>query len=161
MWRAEGELKQDISDKYFLEEYTGTTETGESTPRWSIRFMETYPPQKIQVVSGEIEDFKIKKWLNNFHEYTIEAKVKSQIADNTLYFPGWKAWVNNEPVPIEFQDQNWRGIITFPVKAGINEVKVKFTETKLRLFANLISLSALVGIILLSLKKIFVSLLSR
>ena len=155
MWKAQGDTKlKDTSDKYFLEGYQGTTETGESTPRWSIRFMESSPPQKIQVVSGEIENFQIKIWLNNLHEYIVQAKAPSQIADNTLYFPGWKVWVNGKLVPIEFQDQNWRGIITFPVQVGINEVKVKFTETKIRLFADLLSLSAIIFISALILKSL-------
>jgi hypothetical protein len=148
MWKAKGEFPlKDTSDKYFLTDYTGTTETGESTPRWTIRFMEQSPPQKIQTVNGEIIKVEIRKWLNNLHEYSVKAKVKSQIADNTLYFPGWKVWVNGKLAPIEFQDQNWRGIITFPVPEGKSDVKVKFTETKLRLFADLISLFSLFSII--------------
>ena len=135
------------SDDYFLQEYTGTTETGESTPRWAIRFQESYPYDRVQLVYGGIDGHEIEKWNFEEHRYTISIREDSQIVDNTLYFPGWKVWVNEKEVPINYQDLNWRGMITYPVPVGEHQVVVKFTRTKVRLIADIISLISLIGLI--------------
>ena len=77
----------------------------------------------------------------------------TQVADNTLYFPGWKAYVDNVEVPIEPYDQNWRGIITFPVPEGKHNVRVVFEETKLRKFANALSIIGIGILLALFVKK--------
>jgi uncharacterized membrane protein YfhO len=67
------------------------------------------------------------------------------LRENTLYFPGWSAMVDGQNVPIEFQDINSRGIMTFAVPTGTHKVVVIFAETKLRLLSDVFSLFALLG----------------
>ncbi len=141
-WRIQG-TQSGISDAYLLNEYTSTTETGESTPRWALRFQEDYPDDKVQLVYGGLDKVEIQKWDFEEHHYKIAVREDSQIADNTLYFPGWKVWVDGKEAPVKFHDMNWRGIITYPVPVGEHQVMVKFTRTKIRLLADLISSSSL------------------
>ena len=61
--------------------------------------------------------------------------------------PGWKVWVDGKEAPIEYQDLNWRGVITYPVPVGEHKVVVKFTRTKVRLIADLISLISFIGLV--------------
>jgi len=117
-----------------------TTDTGESTPRWTTRFQDKYPKSDLEVVWGADIDYQVTERKNERHRYIIDAKVPTQVVDNTLYFPGWKARVNGQEVPIEYQDQNWRGLITFPVPAGKNEVEVVFGQTLVRKLAAAITL---------------------
>lgn len=145
-WQIQ-EKGETYSDDYLLQEYTGTTETGESTPRWAIRFQESYPYDKVQLVYGGLDGHEIDKWNFEEHRYIVNTRENSQIADNTLYFPGWKVWVNEKETPIIYQDINWRGIITYPVPVGEHQVVVKFTRTRIRLLADLISLISLIGLI--------------
>lgn len=78
---------------------------------------------------------------------SVNTRENSQIVENTLYFPGWKVWVDEKEVPINYQDLNWRGMIIYPVPVGEHQVVVKFTRTRIRLFADLISLISLIGLI--------------
>lgn len=152
-WQIQKKGKS-YSDDYLLQEYTGTTETGESTPRWAIRFQESYPDDKVQLVYGGLDGVEIEKWNFQEHRYTINTREDSQIVDNTLYFPGWKVWVDGKEMPINYQDLNWRGMITYPVPVGEHQVVVKFTRTRIRLLADLISLISLISLIgLIGLKK--------
>lgn len=61
----------------------------------------------------------------------------------SFYFPGWRAWVNGDPVEITPSDSE--GLITFEVDAGEQEVTVRFGETPLRRLVNAISVLCLAG----------------
>jgi len=153
--------RQFKDDDYFYHEYRETADTGQITPRWGvINYLET-PPQKVQLVWGKLEEFTIQKWDSQEHIYSLKLREDSQIADNTLYFPGWKVRVDGEEVPLNFQDMNWRGVITYPVPAGEHEVSAKFEETKLRLLADYLSLGTLFLIVLSSLMLLLLKLKKR
>ena len=62
--------------------------------------------------------------------YKVTATSEIRMVDYTFYFPGWKVLVDAKEVPIEFQDMNYRGVITYNVPSGNHEVVVKFTDTK-------------------------------
>jgi len=72
--------------------------------------------------------------------YYINSSLRSRILENTLYFPGWNVLVDGSSVPLEFQDPANRGLITFWVNPGKHKIIVEFTETKLRLFSDYLSL---------------------
>lgn len=147
-WKVQG-TETGYSDDYLFSAYTGTTETGESTPRWALRFQEDYPDQKVQLVYGGLDGVEIEKWYMEEHRYKIKVREDSQIADNTLYFPGWKVWVDGREVPIKFHDLNWRGVITYPVPVGEHEIMVKFTRTRIRLLGDLLSITTFIAIIVI------------
>lgn len=68
----------------------------------------------------------------------------------TFYFPGWRAWVDGEPVQVTPSDPE--GLIAFAVPAGRHTIRVRFGETPLRLGADVVSalcLLALLGYLLL------------
>lgn len=152
-WNVEGYYDFPKENKDFFIPVATTGDTGEATPRWSTRFQDYWPKDVLEVVSGANIDFEVKTKKSELHEYLIKAVVLTQVADNTLYFPGWKAYVDNAEVPIEPYDQNWRGIITFPVPEGEHSVRVVFEETKLRKFANALSLAGIGLLLTLFMKK--------
>jgi hypothetical protein len=137
-WQPKGFLPQ--SEAEIIADYTGTTDTGESTPLWAIRWQEKPSPQNLSVVWGAPIDYQIIRRESEIHEYTVTTSVTTQISDNTLYFPGWKVYVDGKPVEITYADANWRGEITFPVPPGTHSVRVIFEETKLRRMADITSL---------------------
>ncbi len=117
-----------------------------------------YPVKKVkgEIIEGKGKIIKRTEH-NSWRKYEINADTDVRVADYTFYFPGWKAFVDSKEVLIEFQDMNYRGVITYKVPKGKHTVLVKFTDTKVRLLANMISLSslvALVGVILFR-KKLF------
>lgn len=128
------------SDSYFEKAYPSTTDTGESAPIWSVRFMENFPDNNIELLSGDANIVNYSR-TSTRHEYLINVKDESRIRENTLYFPGWKVYDNYNLIEnIEFQDPKNRGVITFKLNDGLHYIIINFEETKLRKIANIISL---------------------
>lgn len=145
-WHAKGYLIK--NDDYFAQvKRTTTNDTGESSPIWSVRFMEYKPKAHMEVIDGKAIINELTRTLTH-HAYAITAIEKSRIRENTLYFPGWEIFVDSKQESIEFQDPQNRGLMTFVVDKGKHKVDVRFKETKLRIFADFISLitvSSLIG----------------
>jgi uncharacterized membrane protein len=104
--------------------------------------------------SGIIES-RIEK--NSQRNYTITAQTPVRLVDYTFYFPGWRIYVDGVEVPIEFQDVNYRGVITYLVPAGTHTIRVLFTPTKVRAAGYTISLITLVLSSLWGIKSIYES----
>lgn len=141
-WRPTQGYTYGATDEQFWNYPLNTTYFGETDVIWSAGPATSYPPSRIQIVDGNA---RISNFSNKTHQqfFTVEAIIPSTIVSNTQYFPGWKVYVDNQPVPIEFQDQNWRGLITFDVPEGIHQIKILFKESKVRIFADGISLGTL------------------
>lgn len=132
-------------DEYFEREYRYTTDDGYSSPIWALQFMDEKPTAPVAVIAGTAGITHVQR--NQMrHQFVVDAKKESRLRDNTLYFPGWTVLIDGVRVPIEFQDINHRGIITFWVHKGVHLVDVIFMETRLRQFANMTSLFS-VGIL--------------
>lgn len=144
MWHAQTYSQK--QESFYTGMYEGTTDTGESSPIWSVRFMERKPVAPIEVIDGQATLTSLGR-LTTLHRYEITATRKTRIVDNTLYFPGWKVSVDGADTPIEFQDPNYRGLMTFWVGVGKHTVEVRFGETKLRRTANYASLLGLLLLI--------------
>ena len=106
-----------------------------------------YKSQKAQIIEGK-GTIKSQNVKNAERQYSVDAQSEVRLADYTFYFPGWRAYVDSAEVPIEFQDPEYRGVITYKIPPGQHQVTVKFTETKVRQLGNavtLLSLAAFVG----------------
>lgn len=148
-WHAKDYLLH--PESYYKGIYNGTTDTGESAPIWSVRFMEKRAKAQTYPIEGDARILPISR-NSTSREYRIIAKIQSRIVENTLYFPGWNVKVNGENVPLEFQDQRYRGLITYFVPKGESRVRISFAETKLRLVADVITI---LGIVLLALYEVY------
>ncbi len=110
---------------------------------------EDYPVQKHKGVIIEGDGIILnREESNSWRRYTTESVQTIRMADNTFYFPGWKVYIDGKEVPIEFQDMNYRGVITYNVPPGKHSIDVRFTNTKIRLLANTISIVSLMGVCL-------------
>jgi len=76
---------------------------------------------------------------NSQRLYTIYASKDLRLIDYTFYFPGWHVFIDKKEVPIQFQDPSYRGIITYNVPKGTHKIRLIFEDTKLRLFANILT----------------------
>lgn len=131
---------------FFTNIYQGTTDTGESSPIWSVRFMERTPPAPLELIAGEASFVALDR-SSTFHEYRVIARTKSRLVENTLYFPGWVLLVDGEKVEPQFQDPDYRGLMTFWLETGEHTVQFVFTDTKVRRIANAISMVSGVAIL--------------
>jgi hypothetical protein len=126
--------------------YAGTTDTGESSPIWSVRAMEHTPKAHLEMIDGKASIQETKRTSTN-HVYAVSVAKKTLFEENTLYFPGWQIKANNVPVSIEFQDMQYRGTMLFFLDKGNYTVNVSYSETKLRLICDIISLVSLIALI--------------
>ena len=126
-------------EEYFTGIFDATTDTGEASPIWSVRFMEHRPKAPIEVISGTAS---IEMRLRNTttRAYTIKSEREVQLVENTLYFPGWNVFVDDKIIPIEFQSSLHRGLMTFFVPKGVHTVTIRFSDTKTHRMANWISI---------------------
>ncbi len=136
-----------INDSFFENKYNSTTDTGESSPIWSIRSMDNYPKNQIELIEGNADIVKLNN-LSNIHEYVIKNDEKVRIRENTLYFPGWKIYDNFQLLDnIEFQDPKNRGVMTFYLDPGMHNIIIKFENTKLRQISEYVSLVTIIVIL--------------
>lgn len=143
-----------VNEANFWNYPLNTTYFGETDVIWSAGPAKAYPKARAEVIGGqgEIGNFSKKTQL---HTFRIDAQTDAQLVDHTQYFPGWRVYVDGAKTPVEFQDQNWRGEMTFWVPKGTHDVRVVFEESKIRLIADAISgLSIILLIISLGLKRI-------
>lgn len=143
-WHANGFLHKE--EGFYSGIYNGTTDTGESAPIWSVRFMEKRPVSRIEIIKGSGEIKEIKRSFTK-REYEIDALERTRIVENTLYFPGWNVVIDGRMVIPEFQDQNHRGLITFYVDRGKHLAEIAYEETKTRKLANFVSLVSILIVV--------------
>ncbi|MFH0749598.1 MAG: 6-pyruvoyl-tetrahydropterin synthase-related protein [Candidatus Gottesmanbacteria bacterium] len=145
MWQPKG--YQQKGESFYTGIYLSTTDTGESSPIWSTRFMEYVYDRPITVIDGAAAIKEIKR-TSIVHEYEIDVAKPTRFVENTVYFPGWNVFVDGRKMDIEFQDPNHRGLLTFYAPEGKHIVRVQFEDTKLRFMANIISVVSL-GVLIL------------
>lgn len=78
---------------------------------------------------------------------TIDSPQPFQAIFNSFYFPGWRATINGQPVPIT--PTSPYGLISLPVPAGQQQIEVYFGSTPVRNVASVLSLATLIGVLAL------------
>lgn len=138
---------ESIDENYFNNYPKSTTWHNEASPIWTAGEAGEYPKQKIliegqgQILNQQLQSIK--------HRFKTSSQSQIRVIDNTIYFPGWKAFVDDQETEIQFQDSNYRGLITFNVPEGEHQIKVIFTKTKIRMLSEIISLGTLLLLIII------------
>ncbi len=140
MWHAKGYVEK--PESYYSGIYDSTTDTGESSPKWSIRFMEHRYKAPLIIDRGNVQVKEVRR-SSTEHVYEVTTDGNARLVENTVYFPGWGVWIDGAPVAVEFQDVLHRGLITFTVPQGTHRIEVVFGDTKLRTISNYISIASL------------------
>jgi len=146
LWRIPQLYGKNYLD-YDLQNYAFTTanlHTNNMSTLW-MGDPTKYPVQseKLQVISGESE-LQLLSRKNASREYRVTASVPTRLVEYTFYFPGWMVYVDGQPVPVEFQDAEYRGVMTFEVPAGEHTVNVRFEDTKVRQLGLALSVASLI-----------------
>ncbi|OGH04056.1 MAG: hypothetical protein A2W22_00320 [Candidatus Levybacteria bacterium RBG_16_35_11] len=129
-------------DSFYSTNLDTTTVRNEYMPRWVRSVPQSLPREKVEILEGKAEISNLTNKGNI--TFDIEAEQKSLISINTIYFPGWIVKVNSSKVPIDYEKS---GLIQFNIEPGSHRVSVYFTETPIRLFADIISLIILVFVV--------------
>jgi hypothetical protein len=148
-WRTLGYDK--INEEDYWHYPLNTTYFGEADTIWAAAPPDAYPDARVTIIEGQgkINNF----WSSSTEQrFLAEAQTEVNLLSRMIYFPGWRVMVDGQAVPVEFQDQNARGLITFRLPAGTHQIKVKFTRTKDRKISELISLMSfiLLGFLLIT-----------
>jgi hypothetical protein len=124
----------------FYDSYGGTTDYHLRTSSiWTAGDFSKKAEHQFELIAGQGE-MTSKKITSNVHVLRISAKTPIIILDNTVYFPGWNVLVDDERVPIQFQDMNHRGLIAFNVPQGNHDVVIRFEKPRIMQIADLVSL---------------------
>ena len=128
-----------IDESYWWNYPLNTTYFGEANTIWAGNPPENFPTYPIEIIEGKGEINKFFK-KSNYQTFAINADTKVNVVSRTLFFPGWRVFIDKQEVPIEFQDPNYRGLITFKIPQGEHKVEIKFTKTKDRIIGEFFSL---------------------
>jgi len=133
-------------ESFFTGIYNSTTDTGESSPIWSVRFMEKRPKKYLNVIDGSAKITNLQR-TSTYHKYIINVLKPTLFEENTLYFPGWEIKANGKPLNIQFQNRDYRGIMLFSLNKGSYVIEAEYKETKLRAIADALSVVVLFNIL--------------
>lgn len=111
---------------------------------------ENYPVKRTQAAiiegTGTLQADQLK---NASRHYTVSAQTDVRLIDYTFYFPGWRVVSDGAEVPIEFQDINYRGLITYKLPAGDHQVSLIYGQTKVRKISLLLSIFSIAATLIL------------
>ncbi|MEK7168904.1 MAG: 6-pyruvoyl-tetrahydropterin synthase-related protein [Patescibacteria group bacterium] len=137
---------QQKPESFYSDVYESTTDTGESAPIWSVRFMEKRPTAPIEIVEGKGEVKEVIR-KSAYRKFEFKGENSAKILVNILYFPNWTIYVDGKRQITQFQDPNYRGLMTFIVTGRPHTIEAVYKNTKLRTFSDLVSLVSLIVII--------------
>lgn len=98
------------------------------------------PSADIEILEGEGEIKTIGK-NSTHHIYMVTADTPLKLRENTLYFPGWRGFVNGKEISISPSD---KGIIQANVPQGVFEFEVKYKDIFIYKLLKTISMAAFI-----------------
>jgi hypothetical protein len=122
-----------------------TTWAHEQAAIWFVPKPTTIPPTKVNILDGK-GTFMVQSWKTPRHEYTVQLSAPTLVEENTMYYPGWKAYVDGQEVQIDYQSTQFPGRLVFPVPAGSHTITTRLTETPLRMTVDIVSFVSIIGV---------------
>lgn len=126
---------------YLLKNSGDATAYHEFIPIWRSNTSEFANfPNRVEVVSGEavIENITEK---NREYHFNLTSKNGTKVRLNALYYPGWKARINESETPITISTNKTRsltdkrdlsGLMVITVPSGKHQISLFFTDTPVR-----------------------------
>lgn len=143
---AKPEYYFDKGDAYYLTNEATTTSSQELMPLWVKKNPIERSVKKVEILNGggEVSNMLTTSKRINF---SVNIKARSWIRVNTIYWPGWEAFVDDKLVSISYN--NSAGLIEFLLPEGKHDVQVRFGETPTRYLADAISLLSFLVLVIL------------
>jgi len=119
-------------------------------PKWvnpKQLFFTQIPDKHIEIIQGKAQVIEISRTLT-LHTYWVNALTPIKLKENTLYFPGWTATFNGEPVLIQSSNN---GVVTLSTPSGKGELKIAYQDLFLFQLTKILSVISLISIILYTL----------
>lgn len=114
-----------------------TTVQDEYMPKWVKEKPTEHFKEKVEIISGK---GSIGNLIHNSKKisFNTQLSVDSKVRINTIYYPGWKAYVDGVQPSIQYD--NPHGVMELSVPKGNHNINLSFSETLLRLFADILSI---------------------
>jgi len=121
----------------------GTSSMGNSFSTIWTGWKTKRPDYVINIRNGQIKNnFSKNLFLNK--EFIIFSELGAHVYMPILYFPGWNVYMDNNQIPIQFELD---GTIQFSVPSGDHRIRVFFSETTQRRYADMLSVLTLVWLV--------------
>jgi hypothetical protein len=141
---------QNFPDSFYSTNQDTTTVRNEYMPKWVQKLPQALPAAKVENLTGK-ETINLLQATPGKTSFTVFLTTQKTIQINTIYFPGWYAYVNGKQTKILYN--NPMGLINLRLSKGLNNVQIKFMETPVRLSADLISIISAGGLLALVLMR--------
>lgn len=138
----------DKGDSYYSTNEGTTTVKNEYMPKWVKKYPQKHFDSKVGITNGKVTNLKVS---SSEILFITNSPKDSKVTINTIYYPGWKVYIDNQIVPISYANE--RGVMDISVPSGKHFVKAIFTETPLRATSNTISLLSLFVLLFLGIKS--------
>lgn len=136
---------------FYTTNMASTTVQNEYMPKWVVVGPIQKPEKIAQFVIGQgtIQDMVAN---NKKISFTVLAEEDSFVRVNKLFFPGWKAKINDEDKKIYYN--NPQGVMDVEISKGESRIVLEFGETRIRTIADFISVLGLLILGILVKRKI-------
>jgi hypothetical protein len=122
-----------IDDKYLIKNAPYSTYQGEGNspeqPIWRDAknpWMKIVPKDSLEIIKGKGRIIQVQNFPNRT-EYVIRNESNNVVRKNTFYFPGWKAYEDNNEIPIQYKKT---GIMTLYLQPGVHKLDLYFEDVK-------------------------------
>jgi hypothetical protein len=133
--------------------FIGTTTLGEFLPRWVKELPDTATLSDELLAAGDAErllpaeDVAFRRlggpvWDAVYH---VQASQEAALTYRQFYFPGWRARLNGEPLPVETGEPH--GLVTITIPPGEHRLQLTFGSTSPRRTGWLITLAGVAGVL--------------
>lgn len=143
----------DKGEGFYVTNQSTTTTRDEYMPIWVKQKPVERAAKKIEIIKGEGTVSSIIV-TNKTISFSVGAKTDAVVQINKIYWPGWSVQVDGNSGEILYG--NPKGVMTVNLSKGNHTVHLSFTETPLRLFADILSVITfimLIGVLVWKTKK--------
>ena len=134
----------DKGDMYYATNQSTTTTHDEYLSRQVTEKAFSQAEEKVTVSGGSVNAVDHSSF---FTKFDLSASKTARVTINTMYFPGWRVFVDSRELNISYD--NPKGVIEFSLPAGEHSVEAVFRQTPVRMLANMLSLISFLSLIAL------------
>jgi len=137
----------DKGEGFYATNMDTTTVKNEYMPIWVKEKPLARFKEKVEIVGGV---GIVENILYNSKKITFDvlARENVKVRINTIYYPGWKAYVDKKSTNISYANE--KGIMEINVPSGRHLVEAGFGETPVRLASDIISIASFFSILAIS-----------
>ncbi len=134
-------------DNFYSTNEGTTTVHDEYMPIWVKSIPNEHFKNKVEIKSGdgEIKNLVFNNKRISFDYNAIESSI---IRVNTIYYPGWHAYIDDKEMVIDYSNE--KGVMDIHLTPGENKVVIVFSETPLRKYCDLVTILSFAGLLILT-----------